>query len=648
MRKTTFLNYFDISSIRRISFREDINGLRAIAVLSVVFYHANFPIFKGGWLGVDIFFVISGYLISNIIVSELNESKFSFRHFYIRRIKRILPALFFTIIVTIPFAFWLLTPKAMNEYLNSLLASLFFYANYYFMNLEFYISESTKVMPFLHTWSLAIEEQYYILFPVFAYFVFRHIKKYFTFVIISTFSLSILLTVLSDEVNKFYQLQFRVWELLLGVVVMIFSSNIKVKHLEKIGFPLMIFPIFFFSDDSINQIEPKLIALLGISLIIFSNTDETYLSKILNLRSLSLIGLSSYSIYLLHQPLFAFVRIYNSDIQPVISFEKLDYYLNFQTKIIIIVLLLIFGYFQYYFVEKKVQESQQFFKILTSGFALLLIISFYGLFGAGYSDRFISENSLVQSALTYQEIENFDLKINNEVCHKSSLKELANKNCFLNKDLNTKEIIFLGDSHSRMLLRPFAETIKDNPVRFLTGDSCIYFTNIVNADCKRSDKKELKDSVSALQNKIIIYVADLQDKLDNSALDILNNVPLTIKELSKNNYVIVVKQVPPFPVNVGNRIIKNSELSEVKYLNNEWGENKNKIKLDNMYKSIENENVFFIDTFTIFCNEIEKNYCVGSDSNNIYIYDDNHPSDVGGELIINKIKYIIDFLNSNP
>ena len=165
MRKTTFLNYFDISSIRRISFREDINGLRAIAVLSVVFYHANFPIFKGGWLGVDIFFVISGYLISNIIVSELNESKFSFRHFYIRRIKRILPALFFTIIVTIPFAFWLLTPKAMNEYLNSLLASLFFYANYYFMNLEFYIAESTKVMPFLHTWSLAIEEQYYILFP---------------------------------------------------------------------------------------------------------------------------------------------------------------------------------------------------------------------------------------------------------------------------------------------------------------------------------------------------------------------------------------------------------------------------------------------------------------------------------------------------
>ena len=99
--------------------------------------------------------------------------------------------------------------------------------------------------------------------------------------------------------------------------------------------------------------------------------------------------------------------------------------------------------------KKKFRRVSNFFKILTSGFVLLLIVSFYGLFGAGYNDRFISENSLVQSALTYQEIENFDLKINNEVCHKSSLKELANKNCFLNEDLNTKEIIFLGDSHSR-------------------------------------------------------------------------------------------------------------------------------------------------------------------------------------------------------
>ena len=117
---------FDVSKIKRISFREDINGLRAIAVLSVVFYHADIQIFKGGWLGVDIFFVISGYLISNIIISELNEATFTFKNFYLRRIRRILPALSSTLIVTIPLSYFFLSPKAMQEYINSLIPSVFF------------------------------------------------------------------------------------------------------------------------------------------------------------------------------------------------------------------------------------------------------------------------------------------------------------------------------------------------------------------------------------------------------------------------------------------------------------------------------------------------------------------------------------------
>ena len=168
------LKILDVAEIERISFRQDINGLRSIAVLSVVLYHAEIEIFKGGWLGVDIFFVISGYLISNIIISELNEGNFSFKNFYLRRIKRILPALFSTIFLTLPFAYFLLTQKALEEYVDSIISSLFFYANYYFMNLDFYVAESTKFMPLLHTWSLAIEEQYYILFPFFAYLTYRY------------------------------------------------------------------------------------------------------------------------------------------------------------------------------------------------------------------------------------------------------------------------------------------------------------------------------------------------------------------------------------------------------------------------------------------------------------------------------------------
>ena len=287
----------DISSIKRISFRQDINGLRAIAVLSVVFYHADLELFKGGWLGVDIFFVISGYLISNIIISELNDGTFSLKTFYLRRMRRILPALFSTLLLTIPFAYYFLTPKAMEEYIDSLIASVFFYANYHFMNLDFYVAEATKFMPLLHTWSLAIEEQYYLLFPLFAFIVYKYFKKYFTFFIGLLTLGSIYLNTLSQSSDKFYRLEFRIWELLLGVLVMIISNNLKIKHLEKIGLPLMLIPIFYFDDNWINESEPKIITLIGVSIIIFSNSQSSILTKLLSGKIISLIGLSSYSIY---------------------------------------------------------------------------------------------------------------------------------------------------------------------------------------------------------------------------------------------------------------------------------------------------------------------------------------------------------------
>ena len=160
-------------NILRISYRNEINGLRAIAVISVVLYHAGYEQFNGGWLGVDIFFVISGYLISNIILSELHKGDFSFKTFYMRRVKRILPALFSTLVFTAPISYWLLTPKGMTEYLESVFASIFFYANYFFQNLDFYTAEPTKYMPLLHTWSLAIEEQFYLIFPLLCFIIYK-------------------------------------------------------------------------------------------------------------------------------------------------------------------------------------------------------------------------------------------------------------------------------------------------------------------------------------------------------------------------------------------------------------------------------------------------------------------------------------------
>ena len=161
--------------IERIKYRKDINVLRAISVVSVVLYHADIEIFKGGWLGVDIFFVISGYLITNIIFSEIQNKNFSLKSFYIRRLRRIFPALYFMLLVTIPFSYILLNPKSLIEYLNNLKFSLPFLSNVYLSQLDFYTADPNKFSPLLHTWSLSIEEQFYLFFPI-IFLIFYRLK----------------------------------------------------------------------------------------------------------------------------------------------------------------------------------------------------------------------------------------------------------------------------------------------------------------------------------------------------------------------------------------------------------------------------------------------------------------------------------------
>ena len=295
--------------------------------------------------------MISGYLISNIIISELNEGSFTFKNFYLRRVRRILPALFSTLILTLPFGYFLLTSKAMIEYTHSLLSSVFFYANYYFMNLDFYNAEPAKFIPLLHTWSLAIEEQFYIIFPLFCFLIFKTSKKVLGYLILFLIIYSLYLNIDAIEPTKFYRLEFRMWELLLGAFILILSSNLKINNIAFLGYPIMLFPIFYFNDYWINDIEPKLISLLGVSIILYSRGKESFLTKFFNNKFITLIGLSSYSIYLFHQPIFSFYRTY--------KFTKIENILNNSTDInfveitFLVLITLLVGYLNYTFVEKE-------------------------------------------------------------------------------------------------------------------------------------------------------------------------------------------------------------------------------------------------------------------------------------------------------
>ena len=626
----------DISKIKRTAYRQDINGLRSVAVLAVIFYHAELEIFKGGWLGVDIFFVISGYLISNIIISELNEGTFSFKSFYLRRVLRILPALFSTILLTIAFAYFFLTPKAIEEYIDSLIASVFFYANYHFMNLDFYISESTKLMPLLHTWSLAIEEQYYLLFPLIAFIAYKYFKKYFTFFIGLFIVSSLYLNTLSQSTEKFYRLEFRIWELLLGVLVMILSSNLKIKHLEKFGLPIMIFPIFYFGDEWINDTEPKFIALIGITLIIFSNTNSSFLTKILSFKIVSIIGLSSYSIYLFHQPIFAFFRIYFTQL----NWENIsDSYLNSQQIFLAIFITFLLSFTNYFFVEKYFLKSKNYSLI----FLLLLVIILFSVLLNFTKFSKVEYNNKVLDYTT--NLWSYTASKDGYLCNEiSDVDEICSFN-----ESQDKKIILLGDSHAREIGYLLSKQLSEYNFEILSGGSCLFLLNYeYNENCNLyKNDKNFKQYILSQENVIFIYVGDIWDTAySNYELNL--SIPLTLNILTeKNNKILVVNQIPNFPFNPIDKLVKKRYIENISTPNfigvehEYWiGEKLSNPQLDS-YNYLENSNVYLISPEYYICNSIVNNYCVAAMDNMVYYRDDNHLTIDGVNLFIKDMLKII-------
>ncbi len=654
------LKLTDISEIKRISFRQDINGLRAIAVLAVVFYHADVEIFKGGWLGVDIFFVISGYLISNIIISELNENAFSFKNFYLRRVKRILPALFSTLVLTIPFAYFLLTPKAMEEYVSSMISSIFFYANYHFMNLDFYIAESTKVMPLLHTWSLAIEEQFYLLFPLFTFLVYKYFKKYFTlFIVLMTFS-SIYINTLAQGSDKFYKLEYRIWELLLGVLVMILSSNIKIKHLEKIGLLLMLFPIFYFGDNWINDTEPKLLALTGISLIIFSNSENSYLSKILSFKPFTFIGLSSYSIYLLHQPIFAFYRVFidNYNLLTIrkfdISFNSLDIF-NYEiikfnnssvplTNFYLTTILLLIGYLSYKNIELKLNNINQ---LLIVFFVIVSFVIIQGLSTKTYlatedSKNFVTEETVLSQYDCWDKLDSFE----------ESIKELDK--CIVNNN-SDKYLLIIGDSSTIALHKSILKTSQLSEYNYIFAS--MGYANIFqtyNQNCEDCFFDWMKQNKANITTVVLIelhrwieeggvYYQDFRPEYRDPSYFIS-----WIDKLSTISSKVIV--IEPFPTMVGSQMhpkdilyVSNDSLEEVYIPLVDW--RFNTPQTSNVLNTIKNSgnNVYFLETTDLFCKKYS-NKCLVYDNPILFYVDRAHLSIEGGGLIINKLEEFINAL----
>lgn len=304
-----------------MKYRAEIDGLRALAVIPVILFHAGFEWFSGGFVGVDVFFVISGYLITTIIISEMAEGKFSMVNFYERRARRILPALFFVMAACLPFAWLWLTPSDLKDFGQSLIAVSFFSSNMLFWLESGYFDTAAELKPLLHTWSLAVEEQYYILFPIFLMLTWRLGVKWISIILSFVFLLSLGLAVLGTQYatnpqitsGTFFLLPTRGWELLVGVFAAFYlkykthpKSRTFNQILSLLGFSMIAYSIIVFDETTPFPSLYALIPTIGTGLLILCAVPKTIVHKLLSLKAIVGIGLISYSAYLWHQPLLAF------------------------------------------------------------------------------------------------------------------------------------------------------------------------------------------------------------------------------------------------------------------------------------------------------------------------------------------------------
>ena len=309
-----------------MKYRPEIDGLRAFAVGPVILYHAGVPGFGGGFLGVDFFFVISGFLITSILIADLEDGRFSLWDFYERRCRRILPALFVMIFATLIAGYLLLLPSYFEELAESAIAAVLFVSNIYFWVTTDYFAVDVDLKPLLHTWSLAVEEQYYLFFPLFLMLFWRMGRRVVLVLIGVVFVVSLALSQLVAESHataNFYLLPTRAWELLAGAACAFFRNGRAEAGntwLAWLGLALMVGSVAGYSEAMALPSVLSLPAVIGPALVLLYARQGNVVGKALAWRPLVWIGLVSYSAYLWHQPVFAIMRarLSGSDTMPFI------------------------------------------------------------------------------------------------------------------------------------------------------------------------------------------------------------------------------------------------------------------------------------------------------------------------------------------
>tara|TARA_B110000305_G_scaffold52568_1_gene57601 strand:+ start:60 stop:2015 length:1956 start_codon:yes stop_codon:yes gene_type:complete len=638
------------------SFRPDIQGLRAIAVLSVILFHLDFSFFEGGFIGVDIFFAISGFLMAQVISRDLQSGNFSFSSFYMRRIRRILPALYTTLIFSIIASWFVLFPKNFEDFTDVLAGSTLFLSNAILMNQSSgYFAETLANHPLLHMWSLSVEEQFYLFFPLLFLGLWRFSVVLQLIVLLLLSAASLVLAEYYFSISPsatFFHLPGRVFEFLIGVMAFL-SKDVVASRLNRsqlialssLGLILILGSILLFKESTPVPSTWILIPLSGCFLVLSCEIDKDWFNPVLSNKCLVFLGGISFSLYLIHQPILGLARY-----QGVESFYLLSGLMLFSVPL---------AYGQARFIENTCRNAD-----LVSGKVLLSVLFmltslFLGLAALSNQNKGIPERF---NGLTRLAVETAAGSPVRERCSTDGVNYVQPEEaCWFQP--SQKNWVVFGDSHSVELAYAFkdAAIARNQGVWQLSFSGCsIAFGKSLSDPCNRWTA----DVFNALQKNRaeilgVVISMSLQSGLHGRHEDVYPGIPNKIsKEKTELHWkrfrklvnsildlglpVIWVRQAPELDDTINSKIRQvTAENDSIAGVSRHWWEERRHFSSAKLMKDPLFSKIVIIDPADTFCS-LEMCYAIRNGV--AYYRDRGHMSVSGGRILAEEV--IQKFLNA--
>lgn len=632
-----------------MQYRPEIDGLRTVAVMPVLLFHAGLGLFGGGYVGVDIFFVISGYLITSIILNDIEKGRFSVVTFYERRARRILPALLLVVVCCIPFAWAWIPPPEFKEFARSVGAVALFVSNVLFWKESGYFATVAEEKPLLHTWSLAVEEQYYVIFPLFLLVMWRAGRRPTFYVICAVAVLSLLYSEWGSRAFRsanFYLAQSRVWELLAGSICAFllqhrapYANNMaSIAGLAAIGVAVFLF-------DKTTPF-PSLYALLpvgGTALIILFAGSGTWVAQLLSARPMVGIGLISYSTYLWHQPLLAFARIRlpgNPELWVMLGLICISLGLAYLTW------RYVEAPFRHHGTRRSKVGPGAIFALSGVGLAACIGFALLGNFTA------LQPLSPLKSAY----LDTAKPSPNRDRCHSTNQRQIAPQDSCIYNDTPAPAttVAVFGDSHAADLPMALAAVVKDQniAVRQFSYTSCgpAAKAPFEGPKCQAwvDDTLDWIMAQDDITHVVISYRlnAALTDRHEESYPDlptahlpdqeaqVLQALRDTLARLASAKQVILLHQAPELPEPVTYTAMRDADAGPaLEGAPRAWWQARNKTAYE-AFAATPHPGMALVDPANIFC---EADRCFAGRDGVAYYFDDDHMSLEGAKLVSRKI-----------